>query len=242
MVIAALIIAVVAISHAVASVVYTHRRQAAIESKRQHDALTSELAVTCDARPGADSRRADMTLELTGPAGLDRLDEVTVRIRDDIPEQISEVIWGPYRLNPAVRDTESYGRAHGPFRLPKHEPYPIQLEQTTTPAWITPGVWKNQYEYKPVRLELTCRRKGHEPWILRQEVPGPENPAWEPSEYLFDLNKTAIYAATRGMPLLLVTHATFLVAFIAAWLTKQPDSAREAAGAQISGSSRAASP
>jgi hypothetical protein len=36
---------------------------------------------------------------------------------------------------------------------------------------------------------------------------------------------------TRGMPILLVTHATFLVAFIAAWLTKQPDSAREAARA-----------
>jgi hypothetical protein len=28
-----------------------------------------------------------MTLELTGPAGLDRLDEVTVRIRDDIPDR-----------------------------------------------------------------------------------------------------------------------------------------------------------
>lgn len=65
---------------ALASVAYTRRQAvasetaAAIEGKRLHDDLTPELAITCDALPGADSRRADMTLELTGPAGLDRLD------------------------------------------------------------------------------------------------------------------------------------------------------------------------
>jgi len=92
-----------------------------------------------------------MTVELTGPAGLDGLDEVTIRIRDDMPdrkpgpgsgltqEQIAEVIWGPYRLNPGVRDTDPNGRAHGPFRLPKHEPYPLQLEQTMAPPWAAPG-------------------------------------------------------------------------------------------------------
>ena len=60
-----------------------------------------------------------MTLELTGPAGLDRLDEVTVRIRDDIPdrsarpgnglsaEQVAAVIWGPYRFAAGVRDTDA---------------------------------------------------------------------------------------------------------------------------------------
>jgi hypothetical protein len=195
MALASLIIAVGAIVIALASVVYT-RRQAvasegvtAIEGKRLHDDLTPELAITCDARPGADSRRADMTLELTGPAGLDRLDEVTIRIRDDMPdrkptpgsqltqEQISEVIWGPYRLNPGMRDTDSCGRVHGPFRLPKREPYPIQLEQSMAPAWATPSFWRNQYDDKPVRLELTCRREGHEPWILRLEADTKPDPA-----------------------------------------------------------------
>jgi hypothetical protein len=153
---------------------------AAIEGKRLHDDLTPVLAVTCSERPG--TRWADMTVELTGPAGLDGLDEVTIRIRDDIPDrkprpgsdltqqQIAEGIWGLYRLNPGVRETDPNGRAHGPFMLPKHEPYPVQLKQTMAPPWATPGFWRDQYEGKPVRLEITCRRAGHEPWIVRLEA------------------------------------------------------------------------
>ncbi len=116
MAVASLIIAVVALIVALASAAYT-RRQAvasegvtAIEDQRRHDELMPELVITCEERAG--SRMADMTVELTGPAGLDRLDEVTIRIRDDIPDrkpspgsqltqdQISEVVWGPYRFNP----------------------------------------------------------------------------------------------------------------------------------------------
>lgn len=54
-------------------------------------------------------------------------------------EQISEVIWGPYRLSLGVQDTSRNGRVRGPFRLPKHEPYPLQLEQTMAPSWATLG-------------------------------------------------------------------------------------------------------
>jgi hypothetical protein len=144
MALAALIVAIAAALAALASAAYTRRQAvateatAAIEGKRLHDDLTPVLTVTCFERAG--TRTADMTVELTDPAGLDRLDEVTVRIRDDFPdrkprpasdltqEQISGVIWGPYRLNPGVRDTDPNGRAHGPFRLPKHEPYPLHLE------------------------------------------------------------------------------------------------------------------
>jgi len=186
MALVALIISILAALIALASAAYTRRQAvateatAAIEGKRLHDDLTPALAVTCSERPG--TRWADMTVELTGPAGLDELDEVTVRIRDDMPdrkprpgsdltqEQISEVIWGPYRFIAGVRDTGPNGRVHGPFRLPEHEPYPLQLEQTTAPPWTTPGFWRDQYEGKPVRLEITCRRAGDEPWTLRREV------------------------------------------------------------------------
>lgn len=200
MALAALIVAIMAALIALASAAYTRRQAvateaqavasnatAAIERKRLHDDLTPQLAVTCSERPG--TRWADMTVELTGPAGLDGLDDVTIRIRDDIPdrkpmpgsaltqEQISEVIWGPYRLNPGVRDTDPNGRAHGPFRLPKHEPYPVQLEQSMAAPWATPGFWHDQYEGKLVRLEITCRRAGQEPWILRLEAEVKPDPA-----------------------------------------------------------------
>ena len=63
-----------------------------------------------------------------------------------------------------------------------------------------------------------------------KEVPEPGKPAWASNQYLFDLNKTAIYAVTRGMPFLLATHAAFLVSFVDEWI-KEPQSAKEAAGA-----------
>jgi hypothetical protein len=202
MVLASFIVAIIALLAAAASTLYTRRlsidtrRQAtaaesatAIERRRLHDELTPELAITCTAPVSSGVRRADMTVELAGPAGLDGLDAVTVRIRDDMPdrkprpgsqltqEQIAEVIWGPYRLNPAVRDTDSLGREHGLFRLPKHEPYPLPLEQSMAPSWTSPDSWRQQYLGKPIRVEITCRRAGHEPWILRREVEvKPEGP------------------------------------------------------------------
>lgn len=186
--VASLIVAIVAIIIALASVVYA-RRQAvtsekatAIEGKRQHDELTPDLTITADVRPGTDNRWVDVTLELIGPPGLGGLDEVMIRIRDDVPdrkpgdgsqltrEQIAEVIWGPYRLNPGMENTDSAGRAHGPFRLPVHEPYPLQLEQSVAPAWSDPGSWHRQYEGKPVRVEVICTREEHEPWVIPREV------------------------------------------------------------------------
>ena len=188
MAVASLIVAVVAIVIALASVVYA-RRQAvtsekatAIESKRRHDELTPDLTITADVRPYTDNRWVDVTLELMGPPGFGGLDEVMIRIRDDVPdrkprdgsqltrEQIAEAVWGPYRLNPGMRDTDSAGRAHGPFRLPAHEPYPLQLEPTTAPAWSDPESWHRQYEGKPVRVEVICTREGHEPWVVPCEV------------------------------------------------------------------------
>lgn len=64
-----------------------------------------------------------------------------------------------------------------------------------------------------------------------EEVSAAGNGSWDPGKYLFDLNKTAIYAATRGMPLMLPGHTAFLVTFVEAWLKKEPQSARVAATA-----------
>jgi hypothetical protein len=95
-------------------------------------------------------------------------------------EQVAAAIWGPFRLNPGVRDTDSTGRQHGPFPLPKNEPYKLSLERSMVPSWWTaPDLWRKQYDGKPIRLEVTCRRDGYEPWTLLPEVlPGGSSTPW----------------------------------------------------------------
>lgn len=187
MAVASLIIAIIAILIALGSVAYTRRQALAnealttLEKARRHDDLTPELDVKCIHFSGVD---VNLELELTGPTGLDRLDEVRVRIRNDRPdrgtpgpgsglstEQLAEVIWGPYRFNPAARDTDRLGREHGPFSLPRQEPYRLSLEPSIVPSWFTvPGMWRKQYEETPIRLEITCRREGYEPWVVLCEI------------------------------------------------------------------------
>lgn len=193
MALASLVVAIVAIVVSAASAAYARQQaraaskqaQAAevtkeIERDRRHAEMTPVLKVTCKAQQGA-TDQAELTVELTGPDDLDRLDEVTVRIRDDMPdrkprpgselsqEQIAETIWGPYKIKAGLRDTDEIGRMHGPFALPKNEPYPIPLEHTTPPPW-NPRGWWGRYDGKPVRLMITCRREGHQPWEIPVEV------------------------------------------------------------------------
>lgn len=41
-------------------------------------------------------------------------------------------------------------------------------------------------------------------------------------DFLFGLNNTAMYAATRGSPLFLLSHISFLMAYVGGWLRSQP--------------------
>jgi len=65
--------------------------------------------------------------------------------------------------------------------------------------------------------------------VPRQD-PAPESPPWSPGKYLSDLNKTAIYAVSRGMVPLLVTHIRFLMKFTNAWLEKEKKKEQDSAG------------
>ena len=64
-----------------------------------------------------------------------------------------------------------------------------------------------------------------------EAVPGARPQGCQPREYLYNLNKTAIYVAARGLPFLLVTHAIFLVRYIDEWVEKDKRNAVDAAGA-----------
>ena len=65
--------------------------------------------------------------------------------------------------------------------------------------------------------------------VPAQNLP-PGNPSWSTGKYLSDLNKTAIYAVSRGMVPLLVTHIRFLMKFTNAWLEDEKKKRQDSAG------------
>ena len=88
---------------------------ATLDIDRRHSELTPRFRLTCEpSNPGTDTLR--LRICLTGPPELERLDELTVTIRDDHPwrgqgtplaggpepEQVARQIWGRWRFTPGV--------------------------------------------------------------------------------------------------------------------------------------------
>jgi hypothetical protein len=44
------------------------------------------------------------------------------------------------------------------------------LERSVPPSWTDAGAWRRDYTGKPVRIAITCRREGYEPWVIPLEV------------------------------------------------------------------------
>ena len=151
---------------------------AGIEWRRWHADLTPQFEVTLSRTSGGD--RADLRLTFVGPAGLDRLDEMTVTIHNDIPdrrpvgaggptaEQIAQQIWGPYRFVPDVDSADDTGRRVPSATLLLGDDRRLTLERTRPPPWSNGGHewWDQQYHDRPLRLTVDCWREGHEPWTI----------------------------------------------------------------------------
>jgi hypothetical protein len=174
---------------AVVSLWLTHRRggvQVRIQEEERRErrwtALTPQLGPALDER----GDRAGLRIRLSGPLRLQRLDRVTVKIRDDMPdrgplptgqqtaEDIAAQIWGPYRLNPNVKDTDPNGRAVTyPDGVDVGEDIECVLERSLPPHWShqTPQQWQDDYDGKPLRFTVVCERAGEEPWVIPLEVP-----------------------------------------------------------------------
>jgi hypothetical protein len=164
-----------------------------IEKHRWHADLTPEF----DA--GVDGDR--LVLAFTGPVGLDRLDEVTVTIRDEggvdrlgrviaggpTREDVEAHVWGPRRFNTDAKDQalDDTGRSARPHLIRELGSWhPLVLVPSEPPAWSAPTPqdrpaaiksWGEEYAGKPLRLLVTCRREGHEPWHVPLEVDPPSD-------------------------------------------------------------------
>lgn len=155
----------------------------AIEHDRWHTDLTPQFVISCRATSDI---AAELRLALAGPAGLDRLDEVIVGIRDDglnhtpvdadwpTAEQVAWQIWGPYRFRPGVDGADRSGRTVAPIELQLGDWRSFALERTLPPTWMADGnageQWRQDYAGQPMRLTITCRRKAHKPWTIPVEL------------------------------------------------------------------------
>lgn len=198
MVIAALVVSIVAAAGSVGAVWYSRRSAkaaavsaaaagttAALDSQRRHDELTPEFGVSIAAGVG---EHAEMRVELTGPPGLDRLDEVTITILDEAgvghwahglpgkvsPEEARRFVWGPWEFNTgaSAQVTDNRTTRPRPYSRPDGKNWDrLSLARTRPGHWMgatTPEQWQRQQD-GPVRLQITCSRGG-EQWDLLREI------------------------------------------------------------------------
>ncbi|GGP93346.1 hypothetical protein [Streptomyces melanogenes] len=151
---------------------------AAIERDRWHSELTPRVQATVELRT-----QTLLLLKFEGPAGLRRLERVTLSIRDDrdrrgrpvlggapTDEEIAAVIWGPLRFRPGSDNADATGRTVAPFTLELDEARPFALDPSLRPRWYDEDRWRAQYADAPLRLWIVCETDGHKPWTLSFEV------------------------------------------------------------------------
>lgn len=213
MVLAALLVAIVSALAAMGGLAYSRRSaQAADKSAeaaeksadaaavtaqldvdRRHSELTPRFRITCEPAGGPGGIR--MTIALTGPPELERLDELIVTVRDDHPwraqgsppaggptlEQVARQIWGLWRFiphtgpgagtSPELLCADDTGRTTRTAGLPVGEQLPFFLEPNRPPSWSqwTADGWEQTVGSK-LRLQLDCRHGGWERWSLPCEI------------------------------------------------------------------------
>jgi hypothetical protein len=128
---------------------------------------------------------------LLGPAGLDHLDAVTVRIRDDhfrrgeglllaggpTREQVKDHIWGSYMFTPGTGPDEARADPTGRVtayeaKLPVGEELPFQLDPSRPGSWMA-GMSQEDWQRQRgtvIRLAIDAVHAQHGKWTLPCEV------------------------------------------------------------------------
>jgi hypothetical protein len=200
MIIAALVVSIVAAAAAVAAVWYARRsarsadsaaaaaeKTAALDAERRHAELTPKFEIILTADQNGVGDLGELRVTLTGPAGLDKLDEVITAILDEsgtshwghgYPAGVSEedalrFVWGPWEFNTGASAQVTGNRTTRPRPYSRTDGQNwdrLSLTRTRPGHWMSmsPEQWRQQRE-GPLRLQITCRR-GDEQWILLREI------------------------------------------------------------------------
>jgi hypothetical protein len=167
---------------------------ARIERDRWHAELTPEFDVAIERGEGD---RATLTVRLTGPIPLKHLDEIVLRVvsSDDMDhtrtlpggptrEELDAQTWGPCRFSRGADGADDNGQTVAPFSLQVNQGRPFSIEKTRPPRWQTAhdaeSRWRSEWFHKPMRLVITCKREGFDPWTVPRdvEVPHPTRTRW----------------------------------------------------------------
>ncbi len=200
MVIAALVVSIVAAAASLGAVWYTRRaarsaetaaaaaeKTAALDAERRHAELTPQFDLACTAGQNGTGDHGELRVTLTGPDGLDRLDEVTIVILDESgadhwghgyptgvgEEEARRFVWGPWEFSTGTSAQVTGNRTTRPrpySRADGRNWDRLSLVRTRPGRWMSMSQeqWQKQIQ-GPVRLQITGRRGG-EQWILLREV------------------------------------------------------------------------
>lgn len=159
---------------------------ATIERDRRYEELTPKFDVTFIDRGGDD---AELLVAYSGDR-LEYLDEVTVKILDesgkehwgsrlptDVTQEEAEAfVWGPWEFltAAAVQILSNRQSRPRPYSLPTGKNWDrLPLTRTRPGRWMgtyTQKHWQQDFEGQPIRLLITCRHEGYDPWLLLKEI------------------------------------------------------------------------
>jgi len=159
---------------------------ATIERDRRHDELAPEFELKFTDTGGD---HANLMVTLAG-GRVESLDEVTFTILDEtgkdhwgrgLPNGVTQedaeaFVWAPWEFNKAasaqiVSNRESRPRAYSRVSGKNWDLLP--LSRTRPGHWmssLSQERWQEDHAEQPIRLLITCRREGYEPWTLLYEV------------------------------------------------------------------------
>lgn len=158
---------------------------ARIERSRWQTEMEPTFEITIKREQG---EHATLDVQLTGPHALRQLDEIIIEIlasddmlRDPLnpagrptAEDVRNHTWGPYRFTPRTDGADEHGKSVAPFALVVGRGRPFAIEKTRAPLWQEGNDramrWWQSWDAKPVKLRLTCRREGHEAWVIPYDI------------------------------------------------------------------------
>jgi hypothetical protein len=171
---------------------------ASIELDRRHNERCPRLKIACSPiNPQSDltSDQLRLTVALVGPPELDRLDQMTVTIRDDrpgrgdgaqrpggpSPDEVRAQVWSPYRFVPGtgpgadpsrgVPGADSTGRTTPTSGVLVGDALLFVLEPTLPPRWSnqTTDDWRRE-QGAVLKLAVECHDSGDRPWTITAEI------------------------------------------------------------------------